>query len=456
MQGMAALYPAEPSEVGHGLTGRDLWRQGFKHGGLIALVFVVVTAIVGLAAWVQPAVYVAETKVWIKTDQQGSPSFLSGVAAYRDAQMPDPANRKLETEQQLLTSRANVETVVRQLGIRKAQLVDSPLSYLKAAPALSWLRSQPEPVDADRELQETIDLFLEALKVAPARSKTADTTSNLLEVQLETRDAALSARALNALVQAYQQFGVELNRRQGVVSFDLIQQKVDETRQELDELDARLLNLMVQRGSRLDVPTPVGVGARVALADEASGLRMDTVLGSARMGGESTAALMKSQALALQGRVDELRQVYTDEAEPVLSARRQLGQLEGRLKRSVLAGAQLDAQIQQLERARLLAQERHGELRRRMDQIELYLASVPDEAATRVQLHPAVAPSKAQHKKKVLLGLVGPLAGLMLGLMLAGLRAYFDHRLQSADEVRRYLGLDILGVVPVLPAKERA
>jgi len=456
MQGMAALYPAQPPAAGHGFTGRDLWRQGFKHGGLILLAFVVVTAIVGLAAWVQPAAYVAETKVWIKTDQQGSPSFLSGVAAYRDAQMPDPANRKLETEQQLLTSRANVEAVVRQLGIRKAQLVDTPMSYLMDSPAVSWLRSRREPVEAERELQDTVDLFLQALKVSPARSKTADTTSNLLEVQLETRDPALSARALNALVQAYQQFGVELNRRQGAASFDLIQQKVDETRQELDELDARLLNLMVQRGSRLDVPSPAAAGSRLALADEASGLRMDTVLGSARVGGESTAALMKGQALALQSKVEELRQVYTDEAEPVQSARRQLGQLEGRLKRSVLAGAQIDAQIQQLERARLLAQERYGELRRRMDQIELYLASVPDEAATRVQLHPAMAPAKAQQKKKILLAALGPVAGLMLGLMLAGLRAYFDHRLQSADEVQRYLGLDTLGVVPVLSAKERA
>ena len=32
--------------------------------------------------------------------------------------------------------------------------------------------------------------------------------------------------------------------------------------------------------------------------------------------------------------------------------------------------------------------------------------------------------------------------------MIAGLREYFDHRLQNPQEVQRFLGLDTLGIVP--------
>jgi capsular polysaccharide biosynthesis protein len=42
------------------------------------------------------------------------------------------------------------------------------------------------------------------------------------------------------------------------------------------------------------------------------------------------------------------------------------------------------------------------------------------------------------------------MAGLALGLLLAGIREYFDHRLQSTQDVERYLGMDTLGIVPEL------
>jgi uncharacterized protein involved in exopolysaccharide biosynthesis len=178
------------------------------------------------------------------------------------------------------------------------------------------------------------------------------------------------------------------------------------------------------------------------------GLRMDTMLGSSRAGGASAVGMIKSQTVALQSKVEELRQLYTDDAEVVRNAQRQLSQAEKRLARSVKAGAELEAQLKQLERTRALAQDRYTELRRKLDQIELYLSSAPDESANRVFTERAQQPDKPENKKKMVLALIGPMAGLALGLLLAGLREYFDHRLQSAQDVERYLGLETLGVVP--------
>jgi len=174
------------------------------------------------------------------------------------------------------------------------------------------------------------------------------------------------------------------------------------------------------------------------------------MLGSSRMGGSSAVGMMKSQAVTLESKVQELRQVYTDDAEVVRNAKRQLAQAEQRLTRSVTASAKLDAQLKKLERARALAEDRYTELRRKLDQIELYLSSAQGESATRVITERAQAPEKPDGKKKLILAVLGPLAGLALGLLLAGIREYFDHRLQSTQDVERYLGMDTLGIVPEL------
>ena len=92
------LFPVQPHDVQAGLTGRDLLRQWCKYWGTIVASTLTVGAIMVAAGWLQPAPYVSTAKVWVKTEQQGSTTFLSGVAAYREGQAPDPANRKIETE----------------------------------------------------------------------------------------------------------------------------------------------------------------------------------------------------------------------------------------------------------------------------------------------------------------------------------------------------------------------
>ncbi len=434
------LFPATAASHGSGFTGRDLWRLWFKYWGTIAGAVIAVGALTIFGASVQPSVYTATAKVWVKTEQQGSPTFLSGVAAYREGQMPDPVNRKIETEMQLLLSRSNVEAVVRKLNIQPENFAGSPIQYLLGS-------AGKKAKSAEQRLNDSIEAFLKAVKVEAARSKTADTSSNLLEIKLETTDADLTARALNALVEQYRQYGAALTRQQGQASYALIAEKMKQAQSDLDTLDKRMLKLTIAQGQQEDVSLPVsGVSSTPVEMDE--GLRMDTMLGSNRSGGASAVGMIKSQTVTLQSKVEELRQLYTDDAEVVRNAKRQLSQAEQRLARSVKAGAELEARLKQMERTRALAQDRYTELRRKLDQIELYLSSAPDESANRVFTERAQLPDKPEGKKRVVLALMGPLAGLALGLLLAGLREYFDHRLQSAQDVERYLGLETLGVVP--------
>ena len=104
--------------------------------------------------------------------------------------------------------------------------------------------------------------------------------------------------------------------------------------------------------------------------------------------------------------------------------------------------------MQRLDRQRALALERFNQLRVKRDQIDLYLQLNSVESDSRFVTETPVQPDKPLLKTKIRIGVLGPLAGVLLGLMLAGLSEYFDHRVQSAEDVKKYLGCNMLGIVP--------
>ena len=128
--------------------------------------------------------------------------------------------------------------------------------------------------------------------------------------------------------------------------------------------------------------------------------------------------------------------------------REQLDALRARLDDAVRATAELDARLERLERLRALALERFTELRTKRDQIELYLNLNPVEADARLITETPFQPEKPKIRTKMMLAVAGPVGGLLLGLLLVGLREYFDRRLQSADAVKRHLGIETLGIIP--------
>lgn len=441
------LFPVAAGDDSFGFTQRDLLRQWFKYWPTVILCFAVVALLTWAALMLQPSIFETSAKVWVQTEQQGTPSFLSGIAAYRESQVPEPSSRKIETEIQLMLSRSNVEAVVTRLGITKAQLVQSPLEYLRAD-LPDWLHFGPKKTPAQIRY-ETVELFMKAVDVEPTRSKTADTTSNVLEVHFECADKALAPRALAALLQEYIQFGAQHNRELGESTYRLVDAKIHEETAELQNLDDQILALTVEQASRADVAQPgsTDTPARV-VHTTTGGVTLDATLSSGRTGAPSSLALLKSETIEMQARLEEARQLYTDDSPNVRHLIEQLHELHERLNSGVRASAELDAKLERLDRQRALALERFTELRTKRDQIELYLKLNPVESDSRLITETPLQPEKPKLKTKFMVAVLGPMGGLLLGLMIAGLREYFDHRLQDAEDVKRYLGIETLGVVP--------
>jgi len=441
------LFPIADEDDAFGLTTRDLLSQWFKHWPTVAICLLVVGGLTWGALALQPSIYEATAKVWVQTEQQGTPSFLSGIAAYRESQVPEPVNRKIETEIQLLLSRSNAEAVVARLHITKAQLVQSPIAYL-LDDLPSWLRFD-KPKSAKQVNDEIVELFMKGITVEPTRSKTADTTSNVLETHFACADKALAAKSLAALLQEYIQFGAQHNRELGETTYRLVDSKIREETSELNDLDDQILALTVEQASRAEVTSNTQAAMTRMAHSTPGGTGLDATLSSSRSGtGASGLGMLKSETIEMQARLEEAQQLYTDQSPNVRHLAQQLAALRERLNAGVRASAALDARLERLERQRALAVERYTGLRQKLDQIQLYLQLNPVESDSRLITETPLQPYKPNIKTTVLVGLLGPMAGLLLGLMIAGLREYFDHRLQNPQEVQRFLGLDTLGIVP--------
>lgn len=438
------------------LTWRDWLGMAWRQLGLILLCTVVVG---GFAAWLlagQRAPYASSARVWVQTEQQGTPTFLSGIAALRDTAYPDPVNRKIETEMELMLTRSSAADVIRRLGIREDQLAVKPMEHVKGKIRSLLPKKAPPPASSSASSGVSdglVELFLQSVKVAPLRSGTADTTSNVLEISFECVDAELAPKAVQALVENYLKLAAQQNRELGQSTARLIERQLGQALEELRTSEDNILALALRQAQRSD---PVGGGATPStrLATP-SGMRMDMDLD---VGGTSHAqamTLLKTQQLELQAQLDQARQLYTEETENVKTLRERLGAVQARLRKGVGDGARVDVEMARLERQRSLAQDRFVELRKRLDQIELYLQLSPTETNSRTLIDRPTVPVADGSGARTSLILLGPLLGLMLGLLLAGVREFLDSRLRGAADVRRVLGLPLLGGLPQLPADGR-
>jgi len=439
-------------------TAQDWLRMAWRHRWLILGSTVIVGALtIGFISVLVPS-YATTAKVWVQTEQQGTPSFLSGIAAYRESQFPDPVNRKIETEMELMQTRSIAREVIQRLHVTEAQLARSPMDQImaKLRPFL------PSSGDADKGPPQLEDQFLKSLSVMPLRSGTADTTSNVLEVRFECADAELAPKALQAVLDNYLRMGAQQNWLLGEATARLVESKMNDARKELSDVEAQMLKLSLnQQGREVNLPAPARAEPRTTLPGSglpgsANGaLRIDMGLDLSGAGHAQAMAQLKTQTLDLQAQLEGLRQLYTEDAENVRGVRQRLADAQGRLRSGIAAGVRADAEMGLLDRARSMAQDRFVELRRKLDQIELYLQLNPTESASRSVIDAPQVPKKPERSKRSLMLILGMVAGLMLGLLLAGVREMFDRRLHTVDDLRRQLDLPVLGGLPRLAPSDK-
>lgn len=449
-----------------GLSRRDLLTFLFKHQTVILLTFLLVSLVVGAGLASLPPTYVAQAKLLVKVEQQGSPSFLSGITAYREPHEADAPNRKLETEMAMVTARPLSEEVVRKLGLQYEQVYRAPYIYL-AEPLLllwdrlnAWMKGVPLPADR-HGFSATVKEFNRALEVQTPRSKVSESPSNLIEVSLKAPDPVIAQQALAVLLERYIQMGAVLDQESGNQALEIVRAALEQARAKVSRSETELHGFLARSGVTLQEAARGSAGSTAQAqaqaepgADErpATGGTAEPQArhGVSPVSQESILSMLKLRLSKAELELAEARGVFTDRSERVLALGAEVRELKRRLQQETQKVADDEIRGKTLLRNLADAEASFLELRKKYDQIHLFLEMSPSQVYTRAVVEPPLLPHASEWRRTALIGALASLAGLVLGLALAAASEYADHRLRSGAEITRHLGIPVFATIPMV------
>lgn len=442
MTQFAPLFTPESSSSA-GFSGRDLLRLLFKHRWVVLSCLILVSAIAIYGAMCQPREYIASAQIRIRTEQQGTPSFLSGVAAYRETTIQDTPSRRIETEMAELMNRSSVESVIQHLSLRPQDLKRSPIDVAldPLIPALNLIATRAMRLfgydtqgnaQAD-PLAESVKAFERSVAIEAVRSKGAEVTSNVIEIKLTGTDRERTRAALASLLDEYVERSSARDLQLGKQALEALKIQATEAQVKMVKAEDAIMAYSLHPRSSGDGSTSVAVGRGVPLAE----------------------AKMRSDEGALQARLDVLLETFGDEYAEVKATRSALEKLRARTQSQARDTVRSDATLGVLERRRAVAETRYVELQRKLDQIDLYLKLSPTEVEGRLVTEPPRQAAKVSIATKLIGIVAGPIVGLLLGLVLAGVFEVADRRLQTRESVQNYLGFETLALLPQMAPERR-
>jgi uncharacterized protein involved in exopolysaccharide biosynthesis/Mrp family chromosome partitioning ATPase len=456
-----SIFPSDP-RAGEGLpfTVRDVLRILFKHKILILTCFVVFTVVAGFGLMRIPVSYEAGAKVLVKVEQQVTPSFFSGIAATRESPLADPAGRRIETEMELLETTPLAEDVVKKLGLTYAQVYHKPYVHL-----LNPVTDALEPllavfgVPRDPEkygFRSTVEEFKKSLIVKPIKSKSAEASSNIIDITLQSPSPDLAQKALDVLLASYTSFDITLNQQAGEKAHSIVKLQLDETQAKVLQAQDRLRAFLLQKGSSkgsrgggaASLASNAGTGSRTA-ADA----RVDAGDGLVTSPGDHTSiSLLKTRLIELEMEKLDTQKTFQGDSDRAQVLGRTISALQQRLSKEIKSDAENDVALATLERDVRTIETEHLEINKKLAQIDLFLKMNQQQPPNRIVVEPPVRPRSSDMKRKVAVGLLSSVAGLLLGLALAGMREYGDTTLRSPRDVKSALGIEVLSQIPKVPA----
>ncbi len=189
------------------------------------------------------------------------------------------------------------------------------------------------------------------------------------------------------------------------------------------------------------------------------GLKLDldpALQAGGRNGGPaSSLAESNTHTTPLPLRLDEARQLPAGDAGNVRTASLELTGPLQRLDAATRATTAFEADLDRLDAARQLARARLVDLQHQRDRNDLSMRLNPAGAGTRVVFETPDRRPVSEVGNKRFVALLGTAGGLLLGLLLAGVRELGGGRMRSPREAESALGVPVLGAIPTLSAKAR-
>lgn len=502
---IAQRQDADDDEIDLLKLWQTIW---YRKWGIISLVLVV-TMVAILAVLAITPIYRAAATLMI--EQKGA-KVVSIEQVYG---LEGAGSEYLQTQFELLKSRALAERVVRQLNLtthaefdprqQPEPLIDikgllANFDFHKVVPAtMPGDLEDPEALTEAEIFDQVTRSFMERVTIAPQGK------SQLVQVQVEMADAQTAAIAANALANGFIESQLEATMEMSMTATNWMNSRLGELRTKLKDSEDRLQafreaeNLVDVDGvttisaAELSLTGDRMIDARRQRAEAESQYRQVQAM---RGGGWQRLATIpavlghpliqqfKTEQAKAQAKVEELSKRYGPRHPAMTAARSELSAAEGSLKgqvEQIVAGiernyqlaianenslrASFDAnksQIQDISRKEFQLRELQREVDGNRALYDTFMTRLKETAATadletanaRV-VDPATVPTEPVKPKKTLIVAIAALLALFAGVGLTLLLDALNNTFKSTEEIENRLNIPVLGILPQMKVQER-
>lgn len=484
----------------------SLWRRKWSILSLVLAVMMVAA----LAVLVVTPIYRAAATLLI---EQKAAKVVSIEQVYG---LDGMGNEYLQTQFELLKSRALAERVVRQLNLTTHPEFD-PRQQPEPLIDLSWLRSAlnfhkvvpvtlPGDLEDEAALSEA-EIFDEVVKqFMEVTSVSQQGKSQLVTISVEMADPRTAALAANALANGFIESQLEATMEMSATATNWMNSRLGELRARLKEAEDRLQSFR-EAENLVDID-----GVSTIVAGELS-LTADRMIDARRQRAEAESQYRQVQAMRSGGwerlatipavlghpliqqfkadeakakaKVEELSRRYGARHPAMEGARSELNAASASLRgqvEQIVAGIERNyqlavanenslrssfnankAQIQQISAKEFRLRELQREVEANRALYDTFMTRLKETSATadldtanaRI-VDPAVVPSEPVKPKKTLIVLIAGLLALFAGVGLTLLLDALNNTFKSTEEIEGKLNIPVLGILPLLKKKERS
>jgi uncharacterized protein involved in exopolysaccharide biosynthesis len=444
---------------------RDYYRMLRKHRYLVLGLFLVTVLSVAVWSFVQTPVYQASATVLIEPEP---PKVLN---IQEVTPIGAPTQEYYRTQYELMTSRPIVEKVIEILNLKKR---------------IPELERAPDPI---RWMQAGIT-------VEPRRN------TRLVAVKFEHPSPALAAEVTNALARQYVKHNLDIKLRGAQEAMTWLNEQMTSLRVKVQESSVALQNYRVKAGimglqeQRQITAQKIMDFNKQYLEAQAQRLSVEAKMNELQRvtsdrGGAQTIfkvadnlliQRLKQEASELEVTKAKLSKTYKDKHPEILKLNAQIEQVSQRIDaeiKTMMRGVQTEFRVARAREETLLGNvNRLRAEAQELNEKEIQYLNLQRDADSNQQLYEAVlkrlketgvtggletnnvsvieeatTPRSPIRPRKAVNLLIAVVVGLLVGMGSALTIEYFDTTVKTPDDVERYLGLPVIGIVPQFVVK---
>jgi polysaccharide biosynthesis transport protein len=444
---------------------KDYYRILRKHRWLVAGLFLLTVLTVSVWTFLQTPIYQASATVLIE------PEVAKVLNIQEVTQIGPPTQEYYRTQYEIITSRPILEKVVDTLNLKQR------------VPSIGASSDPPRAL-------------LGGVTVEPKRN------TRLVLVKYESPDPALAAEIANAVAKQYTKHNLDLKLKGAQDALAWLTEQMSGLKEKVQVSSVALQNYRVKVGilgmqeqrqitaqkimdfnkayleaqaQRLSVEAKMNELARVA-TDKGGTATIFTVADNTLI------QKLKAEASDLEVARSKLLKTYKDKHPEVLKVQAQMEQVTQRIEdeiRIMLRGVQTEYRVAKAREETLLGNvNRLRQEGQDISEKEIQYQNLQRDSDSNQQLYESVlkrlketgvtggletnnvsviesafVPRSPIRPRRTINLAVSVLVGLFIGVGVAFALEYFDTTIKTPDDVERYLGLPVIGIVPIFAGK---